>query len=150
MCWPTLTNSKILFVILNLLVKVSITNVWSSRFIRGLELNALYILFGFYINCTDFWGFPLDGVIDWWNRRVFFIISLICSFNVSFSMKNLTYLYQFKKMRLRRIMFGLSNSSRKLVKYNIKKNVFYTICICNALLYMHQRLHMYMYIRVVP
>lgn len=126
MCWPTLTNSKILFVILNLLVKVSITNVWSSRFIRGLELNALYILFGFYINCTDFWGFPLYGVIDWWNRRVFFIfISLICSFNVSFSMKNLTYLYQFKKMRLRRIMFGLSNSSRKLVKYNIKKCILY-------------------------
>ena len=99
-------------------------NVWSSRFIRRLELNALYILFGFYINCTDFWGFPLDGVIDWWNRRVFFFISLICYFNVSFSMKNLTYLYQFKKMRLRRIMFGLSNSSRKLVKYNIKKMYF--------------------------
>lgn len=40
---------------------------------------------------------------------------------------------------IRKIMFGLFNSSRKLIKYNIKK-VFYTTRICNALLWMHQRL----------
>ena len=125
-------------------------NVWSSRFTRRLELNALYILFGFYINCTDFWGFPLDGVIDWWNRRVFYFFNLFFQ-RVIFNEKSYLPLPMEENEINKKDNVGLFNSSRKLIKYNIKKNVFYTI---NAMLfficikdYTHEL--MYMYIRVV-